>query len=407
MQELLPHHHPPRLAEDRTTLEALGPRVFAGALGLGVLGLGLALVFGLQAQDGLRHFSFSYLVSFAFWLSISLGALCFVAIQHLTRASWSVVVRRLAELLAANLPLLGLLSLPVFLNLARVYAWAGPEAAADSQLAFKLAYLNPTFFGLRWLAYFVIWSGLALWFWRRSLGQDSSRDPQVTIRMENLSGPTLVVFAITVTLASFDLLMSLDPAWYSTIFGVYFFAGGFVGFFALMTILTLALQRGGRLARVVTIEHYHDYGKLMFAFVFFWAYIAFSQYLLIWYSNIPEETVWFLQRQEHGWADVALVLLFGHFLLPFLGLISRYAKRHRALLGLWAVWIFAMHWCDLYWVVMPEFSPGGLPLAWLDLCCFLGIGGIYLAGLVRLAGSRSLVPSGDPRLEDALRFENA
>jgi hypothetical protein len=407
MQETLPHHHPPRLAEDRTTLEALGPRVFAGGLVLGGLGLGLALVLGLQARDGLRHFSFSYLVSFAFWLSVSLGALCFVALQHLTRASWSVVVRRLAELLAANLPLLALLFLPVFLNLGCIYVWAGPRAGIETQLDFKLAYLNPTFFGLRWLAYFVIWSGAALWFWRRSLGQDVTRDPQASIRMERFSGPTLVVFALTVTLASFDLLMSLDLAWYSTIFGVYFFAGGFVGFFALLTILTLALQRGGRLARVVTIEHFHDYGKLMFAFVFFWAYIAFSQYLLIWYSNIPEETVWLRQRQEHGWAAVALVLLFGHFLLPFLGLMSRYAKRHRGLLGLWAVWIFAMHWCDLYWVVMPEFSPGGLPFAWLDLACFLGLGGLYLAGLARLAGSRSLVPSGDPRLQDALRFENA
>ena len=406
MTDHLPHHHPPRLEDDRTTLDALGPRLFAAGLALGVIGLGAALLLGLARDDGLRRFSFSYLVSFAFWLSISLGALCFVAIQHLTRASWSVVVRRLAELLAANLPLLALLSLPVFLNLARVYPWAG-EAAGSPLLAHKAGYLSPAFFGIRWAAYFAIWSGLALWFWRRSLAQDASGDPRLTVRLETRSGPALVVFALTVTLAAFDLLMSLDPTWFSTIFGVYFFAGGFVAFYALMTVLTMGLQRSGRLARVVTVEHFHDYGKLMFAFVFFWAYIAFSQYMLIWYANIPEETAWFLRRQQNGWAAVALVLLFGHFLLPFLGLISRYAKRNRLLLAFWAVWILLMHWCDLYWVVMPEFSPQGLPFHALDAACLVGLGGLYLAGLARLAGSRSLVPARDPRLDDALRFENA
>ena len=400
-------HEIPSLADEHTTLGDLGPRVFRIAAAVGVIFLVVSFLLGRAEGDGLRHFSFSYLVSFAFFLSISLGALSFVAIQHLTRASWSVLVRRLAEIMAAAMPVLALLALPVLLNVTRVYPWAAGTAPHAELLAHKQPFLNQTFFAVRWVAFFVIWSGLGLYFWRRSLRQDNSGDPRLSVRMESHSGPALVVFALTVTLASFDLLMALDPAWFSTIFGVYFFSGAMVGFYAFLTIVTFWLQWTGRLATVINREHLHDYGKLMFAFVFFWAYIAFSQYMLIWYGNIPEETSWLLRRQQHGWTSLGMVLIVGHFLLPFAGLISRYAKRNRSLLIFWAVWIFVMHWCDLYWVVMPEFSPTGIPLHLLDLTCFLGIAGIYVAALVRLAGTRSLVPSQDPRLNDSLRFENA
>jgi hypothetical protein len=402
-----PHHHRPQWSEDQTTLADLGPRLFRVAGAVGLLGLAASGLLGAAAGDGLRRLGFSYLVNFAFFLSLSLGALFFVAIQHLTRASWSVVIRRLAEVLAAVMPLLGLLAIPVLLLLNRLYPWASADAAAEELIAHKRPFLNPSFFALRWLLYFVIWSGLGLFYWRRSLTQDRSADPRLTVHMENRSGPALVLFAVTVTLAAFDLLMSLDPVWYSTIFGVYYFAGSVAGFYALLTMLTLWLQRTGRLVKVVTLEHYHDYGKLMFAFVFFWAYIAFSQYLLIWYANIPEETTWFLRRQENGWQILSLALLFCHFLIPFLGLISRFAKRNRRLLAVWAVWIFVMHWLDLYWIVMPEFSPARLPWHPLDVTCFLGIGGLWLAVWARLAGRHSLVPVGDPRLTDSIGFENA
>jgi hypothetical protein len=330
-----------------------------------------------------------------------------VAIQHLTRASWSVVVRRLAEQAAAAMPVMILLAVPLLLLAPHVYPWARPEAAAEEMLQHKLAYLGRPAFALRWLLYLGAWSAIALWYRRRSLGQDRIEDPQQSVRLEQRSGPILVLYALTVTLASFDLLMSTAPTWYSTIFGVYYFSGAVVAFFALLTALCLLLQGSGRLRRVITTEHYHDLGKLMFAFVFFWAYIAFSQYMLIWYANIPEETVWYRPRQSGGWTAWALLLILGHWLLPFAGLISRFAKRNRRHLGFWAGWILVMHWVDLYWVVLPQLLPAGPRLHLLDLTCWLGIGGLWLAAVTVAAGRNSLVPTKDPRLNESLAFENA
>ncbi|MFH1842226.1 MAG: quinol:cytochrome C oxidoreductase, partial [bacterium] len=320
--------------DDRVHLNGLAPRLAGGAAVVGVVGLAASVWLGLAEGDGLRHWGFSYLVSFAFWLSISLGALFFVAIQHLTRASWSVVVRRIAEVMAANLTLLAVLAVPILLLVGKVFPWAGGDAHAglsghQELLDHKAPYLNTTFFYIRWVVYFVIWSGLALYYWRKSLQQDRTGEPRLSITLESRSGPALVLFALTVTFASYDLLMSLDPVWFSTMFGPYYFAGGVVGFYAVLTLITFWLQGRGRLARVINLEHLHDYGKLLFGFVFFWAYLAFSQYMLIWYANIPEETGWIIRRQSSGWGWLALVLLFGHFLLPFAGLISRYAKRNR------------------------------------------------------------------------------
>jgi hypothetical protein len=405
---ILIHHEAPRIEDEHTTLDGLGPKIIRIALPLGLVFLALSFWLGNGQGDGLRRFGFSYLLNFAYYLSLSLGALFFVAVNHLSRASWSVVIRRLAEILAVNLVLLAILALPILVNLTNIYAWAAGEAHGhDELLAHKQSFLNPAFFTLRWAVYFAIWCIYAIYYWRRSLQQDRTGDPQLTINMETRSGPALALFAVTVTLAAFDLLMSLDFTWFSTIFGVYFFAGGVVGFYALLTLITLGLQRTGRLARIVSIEHYHDYGKLMFAFVFFWAYIAFSQYMLIWYANIPEETAWLLKRQTNGWGAIGLVLIFGHWLIPFAGLMSRFTKRKRALLGFWAVWIIVMHWFDMFWIVMPELGLDHVPFHVLDVTCFLGIGGVYLAGLAYLAGNRPLVPLKDPRLKDSIRFENA
>jgi hypothetical protein len=190
-------------------------------------------------------------------------------------------------------------------------------------------------------------------------------------------------------------------------FGVYYFATGFVTFCAVLTLVTLGLQNTGRLTRIVSPEHLHDYGKLMFAFTFFWAYIAFSQYMLYWYANIPEETFWYLVRSQNGWGAVGLALVFFTWLAPFLGLMSRFAKRSRKLLGFWAVWIVLAQWINVYWVAMPVFSPDSVRFDLLDLTCAVGIGGLWLAGLALLAGDRSLVPLRDPRLADSLNFENA
>ncbi|MBD3266277.1 quinol:cytochrome C oxidoreductase [bacterium] len=396
------------ISKDNLHLNRLAPptRNLCGGVGLIVLLLTCAIAF--MQEDGLRRFYHTYLVSFSFVLSLSLGALFFVLLQHLTHASWSVVVRRLAEVTAANIPVLAILFIPILIGMGELYHWTHPEAvAADKLLQVKKPFLNIPFFLVRCIIYFAIWWRLASYLLDRSTAQDESGDPQETCRMGKVSTYGMALFALSLTFFSFDALMSLEPHWYSTIFGVYFFAGSMVGFIALITIFTFLLQRAGRVQKCITIEHYHDYGKLLFGFIFFWAYIAFSQYMLIWYGNIPEETMWYLARQEGQWFWVSMILIFGHFAIPFLALLSRYPKRRKPILFGWAVWMLLMHYVDLYWLVMPHFSEDTVPLHIIDSGCLVGITGIWLYGIIIIAKKRALIPVKDPRLEASLTFENA
>jgi len=246
----------------------------------------------------------------------------------------------------------------------------------------------------------------AIWFHRTSVRQDASGDKRLTLSMEATSTAALILFAFTVTFFAFDFLMSLTPHWASTIFGVYFFAGCILGFFALMTILALSVQRAGLLLQAITVEHYHDLGKLIFAFTVFWAYIGFSQYMLMWYANLPEETFWYAARQTGSWTYWSLLLLFGHFIVPFLALLSRNAKRRKPLLAIGACWMLAMQWADVYWIVMPAKSPGRVPLSLIDLALLIGMGGVFFAFVVHRLSAASLIPTQDPRLAESLGFEN-
>ncbi len=402
----LAHHHVPRVEDTKITMDGLGPKVFMISLVIGLVGLAATFGLGMNEGDGLKHFGFTYLTNYAFFLSISLGALFFIAIMYLTRASWNVVIRRLAEVTAAVMPLMAVLAIPVIIFAGKIYGWADPEVAGLPAMTHKAQYLSQSWFTIRWVIYFAIWSGYALFFWRTSVSQDSSGDVKLTRRMENFCGFALMACALSVAAASFDLLMSVDPLWFSTMFGVYYWAGGFVTFFAFLTLITMGLQNSGRMTEIVSPEHFHDYGKLMFGFTFFWGYIAFSQYMLYWYANIPEETVWYLNRSINGWGQVGLVTIFATFCLPFLGLISRYAKRNRKMMAFWAFWIIIAQWINLYWVVMPEFSDA-FTFSIMEVTCFFGVGGIWLAGITRLSMAASLVPIKDPRLDESLRFENA
>jgi hypothetical protein len=397
-----------QITEEARHLGPLRLRVFKVAGLVGIVALAGSVLLGLGAHDRMQRFAYTYLVSYCYFLSLSLGALFFVALQHVTHSGWSVAVRRLAEIIAGNLSLLAVLVLPVLVLAPVLYEWADPTAVAgDHLLQHKQPYLNTAFFFGRCIGYVLIWALLARYFLTRSVRQDATAEVGLTVRLERAGGPALVVYAFTVTFAAFDLIMSLEAAWFSTILGVYFFAGSVVGFVALISLLSMCLQHGGRLTRAITVEHYHDLSKLLFAFTFFWAYIAFSQYLLIWYANIPEETVWYLRRQQAPWGWLALVLLFGHFMLPFLGMISRAAKRRKAVLAFWSGWLLVMHWLDLYWLIMPRLSPQRFPFGLLDVLCFVGVGGLFVAGLAWVAGDRSLIPDKDPRLDESLAFENA
>ncbi|PQO25231.1 quinol:cytochrome C oxidoreductase [Blastopirellula marina] len=413
-------HHKPTITvtdDESIRLNPAWQSVRLVAMAVGVLALLLAMAIGMT-QESSSYFFHSYLTSFVYFLSISLGALFFVPIHHLTRAGWSVVIRRVAELLSQNLIPMAILFLvilfPVLFGSHSLFEWNDPakwdvnSAHYDQLIAHKSPYLNPIFFTIRAIVYFGTWICIARYFFLNSLAQDGNGDKQITLKLQKWSSLAVVLFALTVTFASFDWLMSLDPHWFSTIFGVYFFAGSALSFFAFMTVVIFLLQRDGKMANIVTQEHYHDLGKYTFGFTLFWGYIAFSQFLLIWYANIPEETGWYLRRQEHGWATVAIMLIFGHFFLPFFGVMSRHIRRNKYILTGWAVFILVMHYVDLYYIVMPQVSHGtGVPsFGLIDVCCIVGIGGLYISSLIWFATDKPLVPVKDPRLSESLALQN-
>ncbi|MCX7016655.1 MAG: quinol:cytochrome C oxidoreductase [Candidatus Sumerlaeota bacterium] len=394
-------------SQDRLTFDARTARGGQVLAILGVAAIAFAIVFAFAGEGGPRRFFFSYLVNYAFFLSLALGALLFILIEHATRAAWSVVLRRLAEATAATMPLLAVLLLPILLfGMKALYPWTHAEALSDPLIAGKRAYLNKSFFFARCVVYFAIWIRMARFFHGRSVEQDASGDVELTRRMERLSPVCLWLFALTTTFASFDLLMSLDPRWYSTIFGVYYFAGCFLGFLALLVLLAAFTQAAGGARAAITVEHYHDVGKLLFAFVIFWAYIAFSQYMLIWYANLPEESEWIARRQAGAWKWVGVALIFGHFLIPLFALASRWPKRRKWLLAVGAAWMLLFHWVDLYWQAVPEASPGGPTLAVADVALFIGMGALFVGNIIGRLRRAALIPVKDPRLGESLAFEN-
>ena len=372
-------------------------------IGLATIGVAQLLIFGARHAERLYA---AWLVAFVFFLTIALGCLYFVLIHTAMQGSWGIVVRRVAENAAATLPLFAILFLPVAFGLHSLYHWSHPEAVAhDALLRFKQPYLNLPFFYARAALYFAVWSAIALWFRRQSRLQDENRDAAAAARLSRYSGALLIPLAITTTFAAFDWLMSLAPHWYSTIFGVYVFAGGLVSGFAFVSIAAVALRRAGLLP-ALSSEHLHDLGKLLFAFTVFWAYIAFSQFFLIWYGNIPEETIWYRVRLAGGWKLVTIALAVGHFALPFFFLMPRAIKRNATTLVVAAVWLLAMHFVDVYWLVMPSLEGLGVQPGIMDVAALLTVGGVFLAGFGWLLVKSPLVPAGDPRLSESLAFEN-
>lgn len=405
-------------------------------LGVGIVGLLVTAVLGTTYDDGMRHFGHSMLLAIMFSLSISLGALFFTLIHHLTSAGWSVVVRRVAEAMFGALPWLGLLAL-VFLGLptllggeaygSYIYDWANKDFVDSHELIKgKAGYFAPTFFIARLIGYFAVWIFVGKYFSSNSLAQDDDQDPMRTLRMQRRAGVCLILFALSVTFASFDFVMSLNAEWFSTMYGVYFFAGCGTAGYSVLALSTMWLEKRGQLKGSVTAEHYHDIGKFMFAFTVFWSYVAFSQFMLYWYADIPEETHWFHYRMWDvaadgktytwgGWTAWSLALLVGHFAIPTLGLISRHAKRRRGILAFWAVYLLVFHFIDLYWNIMPELVngvPGGDPakvgaaFGPIDITAWVGVLGVFLFGFLKTLDGKPVLAIGDPRLPESLAFEN-
>ncbi|QQR88772.1 MAG: quinol:cytochrome C oxidoreductase [Myxococcales bacterium] len=401
--------------------------------------LGCFVAYGSNPE----RFAFSYLFAFLSVLFLALGSLFFILIQHLTSASWGVTTRRTAEFFAAGIPILALLFLPVAASISTLYPWHAKDtehhvAQAHSQaadqgehghaevhgsrphnekashlahegiVAKKTPFLNESFFLLRAGLYFLIWIFLALRVFRLSTQQDEDRDLRKTVKLQNMAAPSIILFGLSLTFAAFDWIMSLEPAWFSTIFGVYLFATSAVAIFATVIVVTLSFRSRGFLKNAVNVEHYHDLGKLMFGFVIFWAYIGFSQLLLICYAGIPEEATFYHLRWDGGaWQQFSLFLLVGHFFFPFALILSRNVKRTTGVLGFAASWLLIMHVMELYWFVMPNAPTGGFSPHWMDVTCLLFVGGLYGSVVLWQMTRHPLIPIGDPRLERSLHFENA
>jgi hypothetical protein len=374
--------------------------VFAALLGI------LACIAGYVTNPS-RFFQ-SYTVAFAFTTFIGLGAFFFVAVQFLTGSAWSVTMRRIMENVMITLPAGLILFIPVALGLRYIYPWTSPELVS-SEIALKLksGYLSENFFIFRTVAYFAVWS---LWvgsMYRQSTKQDAERSVKQMHVASRWSAPGLFLVVAVGTLASFDWLMSLEPTWYSTIFGLVTLSGGALSFFSVVTLVCLGFRKAGILKNSINVEHYHDLGKWLFAMTAFYTYVAFSQYMLIWYANLPEETQWYRHRMVGSWFAISLAMPFLRFLIPFFVLLCRPAKRSLTVIGLVAAYSLVVEYIDLYWIVMPTYYKDGPQLHWLDLATLLTT--VSICGLVFWSRFRKhkMVPVGDLRLEQSLHFENA
>jgi hypothetical protein len=383
--------------------------VLCSGIGLAVAGL---LLSAAAATADPARFSYAYLWGFSFcWVAV-LGCLFFVVLQHLTRSIWSVVVRRVAEAVAAHAGWLLLLFAPILLfawqsDSFHLFVWLDPKHLAhDATLQGKRPYLNPIFFTLRSLGFLLAWAGFGWFYVSRSLGQGrSSGGNAEALAMRRWSPVFMVVFAFTLTFASFDWLMSLNPHWYSTIFGVYVFAGVFTTALALVTLGGLDLQRVGRLeAARIRPDHLYPLGALLFGMSCFWGYIAFSQFMLIWYGNLPEETVFYASRLRGGWQVVSVLLPLLRFAIPFCVLIGRRAKMSPQVLAAVSALVLVGQWVDLYWLIMPALHAQGPVLGWPELGPPLLMTGVLVLLWLRFLRRHSTVAVGDPLWARSQRF---
>ena len=463
---------------DTLYLGAVGRKMFWAFGLIGIAFMVVSILAGVFFTDG-EVFWRSYMFAFIVIVSISLGGLFFSLLHHMTRASWSVVIRRLAEAVASNFVWLWVLFIPLWILMISghgelIYKWVGEvaeiqarhagmdssdvnvnvqmvalagadetavaahgddsghgEAHGHSLIEKKMAYLNVPFWLIRSAIYFVVWGGLAWFVFSNSVRQDADGEHHWSRRLQRGAPVGLILYALTSSFAAIDWMMSLNPEWFSTMWGVYFFAATCCGFFSFLIILVFVLQQTGHVKKEITHEHWQDMGKLLFAFgIVFWAYIAYSQYMLIWYANIPIETDFFLVRQLGPWLWVTVVLLLGHFVVPFIILVSKHPKRQPAVMTLLACWMLLMFFLDIYWLVMPQMEEAGYAMAKVTeydqlvaavkdgtistgygwhLVNFTLLGGmvcLMVAGTIYRLRNCALIPIRDPWLPDSIHFEN-
>ena len=382
------------------------------ALGIGIAGVVVCAV--LAFFDPTQFFR-SYLIGFVFWAGVALGCLAILMLYHMVGGRWGFLIRRILEAGTRTFPLLAVLFLPVLFGAKWIFAWARPEEVrADPILAAKASYLNVPFFAIRAALLFAVWIALAHFLDRWSAEQDATDDPELGLKLQRLSAPGLILYAATAFFASVDWLMSLAPRWYSSIFGMAFMVGHGVSAMALVLLAVAAIvrrssesgapadDRAADFARIARPATLRDLGNLLFMFLMLWAYMTFSQLIIIWSGNLPEEISWYLPRLNSSWKYVSLFLLLFYFAVPFLFLLSRRVKENLRFVAAVAGVVLAMRTIDLIWIVEPIFHPGGISLHLLDFAAPIGIGGLWTAVFLWQLDRRPLLALHDPRLEGAL-----
>ena len=348
------------------------------------------------------EFFHAYLMAYLFWIGIALGCLAILMLHHLVSGRWGFVIQRLLESGTQTLPLLAVLFVPLLFGLKELFLWAQPAAvAAQAILRHRQPYLNIPFFSVRLVVYFAVWILLASLLCKWSREQDRTAAPDLTRRLRLLSGPGLVLYGLTVTFAAFDWVMTLGPQWHSTIFGAVFMVGQGLAALCFMVLVSSWLVKQGPLKSVMVPQNFHDLGNLILAFVLLWAYMAFSQYLIIWSGNLPDEIPWYVSRMAGAWLWVAMFLITFHFAVPFLLLLSRATKRRSEILTLVAAGLLFMRLVDLYFIVAPAFHPDRLSVHWMDLLAPVGIGGIWLWVFLGKLQGTPILPLNDQRFTEA------
>ena len=345
----------------------------------------------------------SYLMAYMLCLGVTLGCLALGMVHQLSGGAWGVVIRRPIGAAVRVIPVMTLLFLPIALGMTRLYSWTNADLVAhDEVLQHKHLYLNTPFFLARAAFYFLVWNILSYFLNTWSLQQDRNPDPRFARRMQKLSAIGLVAYGLTITFASFDWMMSLEPHWFSTIYGVLIIGGQGLSALAFLIIVLVWLSRRAPLDRIVVPQHFHDLGNLMLAFVMLWAYFSFSQYLIIWSGNLPTEIAWYLHRLQTGWRFVGLTLILFHFGAPFVVLLSRTVKREPEMLIKVAVGVLIVRLIDLFWLIAPEFHQHGVVVSWLDVMLPLTLGSLWLGCYVWQLRGRAILPVHDPEFDETL-----
>jgi hypothetical protein len=392
-------------AQDYMASESVG-RLQQRALGAGIAGLvacGICVfLYGGQFADRFFH---SYLVAFLFVLGLSLGSLGLLMLQHLTGGHWGIMTRRPLESATRVLPVVAVFFLPIAIfGMKHLYgAWLTAPSTGEGALSdFQKTYLTGNGYLIRAVIYFAIWLLLMFLFNRWSKEQDINReDRALRRRMKMLAGPGIILYVFVMSFAAIDWVMSLSPHWASTIYGFLFVVGQLISSMSLMIAVLVLLSRTAPMEGIIQNRHLHDLGKLLLAFVMLWAYFGFSQLLIIWSGNLPEEISFYRTRLYGAWGVVAVMVLIFHFFVPFFSLLSRDLKRSAKLLPKIAIWLIFMRLVDLYWMTRPEFTSSAVPDL-MDVAAIVALAGIWLAVFARNLKSQPLLPLGDPKLEEAI-----